>query len=220
MRFLKGAEVFTAKGESVGRINRVVIDAKTKDITDLVVERGALIKDEKVIPIGLLNTENEDRITLRETNQNIDEFLNYEATHYVANDDVAEVEQDSDIVREYYWYPPINFQFPNTGILPGGTVVPNYVPRPRTETAIPEGRVAIGEGAQVISADEKHIGNVEQVLADSQSNNVTHFVVGKGFLLKEHKLVPTVWVSRVGEDKIYLSVESDTFERLPNYQPD
>jgi len=99
--------------------------------------------------------------------------------------------------------------------MPG--VIPDYVVR--TETSIPQGRVAISEGAQVISADEKHIGNVEQVIADSESNHVTHFVVGKGFLLKEHKLVPTFWVTSVEEDKIYLSVEAGVFERLPDYQP-
>jgi sporulation protein YlmC with PRC-barrel domain len=220
MRFLKGAEVFAANGESVGRISRVVIDAKTREITDLVVERGAVFKDEKVVPIGLVNTENENQITLRETNQNLDDFLNYETNHYVSNDDLAEVEQESDIVREYYWYPPVNFQIPVTGILPGGTVVPDFVPRPRTETSIPEGRVAIADGAQVIGSDEKHIGNVEQVLADSQTNNITHFVVGKGLLLKERKLVPAFWVSRVEEDKVYLSVESGMFDRLPDYQPD
>ena len=216
MRFLKGAEVFTPRDESVGRISRVVIDAKTREITDLVVERGAVIKDEKVIPISLVNVENEDRITLRETNQNIDDFLNYETTHYIPNDEVTE--QPSDTIEMYYWYPPISFQFPTPGILPGGTVVPDFVHR--TESAIPEGRVAIGEGAQVIGADEKHIGNVEQVLADPQTNNVTHFVIGKGLLLREHKLVPAFWVSRVEEDKIYLLVESDIFERLPDYQPD
>jgi hypothetical protein len=116
----------------------------------------------------------------------------------------------------YYWYPPISFQFPTTGILPGGSVVPDFVPR--TEAAIPEGRVAIGEGAQVIGADEKLIGNIEEVLADPQTNTVTHFVIAKGLLLREHKLVPAFWVSRVDEDKIYLLVESDIFERLPDYQ--
>lgn len=216
MRFERGTEVYMANGESVGTLSRVVIDAKTRDITDLVVERGAVFKDEKVIPIGLVNIENDERIVLRETNQNIDDFLNYETTHYVPSDQITE--QPSDTIERYYWYPPINFQIPTQGILPGGSVVPDYIPR--TEDAIPEGRVAIGEGAQVIGADEKHIGNVEQVLSDSQTNNVTHFVVGKGFLLKEHKLVPAVWVSRVDDEKIYLSVGTDMFERLPDYQPD
>ena len=211
MRLAKGTEVFTATGEKIGTLNRVVIDAKTRDVTDLVVERG-LLENEKVIPIGLIEVEKEDRIMLQETNQDVDSFLDYETTHYVPIDRVGEPYED---IETYYWYPPVSYQFPTGGIMPG--VLPDYVVQ--TETSIPPGRVAISEGAQVISADEKHIGNVEQVIADSESNHVTHFVVGKGFLLKEHKLVPAFWVTQVEEDKIYLSVEARVFERLPDYQP-
>jgi hypothetical protein len=110
-----------------------------------------------------VNTENEDRITLRETNQNIDDFLNYETTHYIRGDQGTDEPAES--IGQYYWYPPINYQYPTTSVLQGGRVFPDYVQR--TEAAIPEGRIAIGEGARVISADEHHIGNVEQVLADS-----------------------------------------------------
>ncbi len=213
MRFVKGADVFNATGEKIGTISRIVIDAKTRDVTDLVVERGALLKDEKVIPVGLVDLENENRIVLRETNQNIDDLVDYETTHYVSLDQVGVSYENIDT---YYWYPPANFQTPRGGILPG--VQPDYVTQ--TETSIPEGRVAIAEGAQVISADDKHIGNVEQVIVHSETNNVTHFVVGKGLLLKEHKLVPSHWVTSVDESKIYLSVEARLFDRLPDYQPD
>ena len=212
MRFVKGAEVFTATGEKIGTISRLVIDAKTRDVTDLVVERGALFKVEKVIPVGLIDLENEDQIMLRETNQNVDDFPDYETTHYVALDQVDIPFENTDT---YYWYPPANFQTPTGGVLPG--IRPDYVAK--TEKSIPEGRVVISEGAQVISADDKHIGNVEQVIANSETNNVTHFVVGKGFLLKEHKLVPAQWVASVDEDKIYLSVKARLFDRLPDYQP-
>lgn len=211
MNFVKGAEVFTASGEKIGTISRIVIDAKTRDITDVVVERGALFKDEKVIPVGLVDLENEDRITLGETNQDIDDFLDYETTHYVPLDEATVPYGEIDT---YYWYPPVSFQIPTRGVLP---IRPDYVLQ--TETSIPEGRVAIAEGAQVISRDEKHIGNVEQVIANSETHNVTHFVVGKGFLLKEHKVVPAQWVTTVEEGKIYLSVEARLFDRLPDYQP-
>jgi uncharacterized protein YrrD len=211
MNFAKGTEVFTASGEKIGTISRIVIDAKTRDVTDLVVERGALFKNEKVIPVGLVDLENEDRITLRETNQNIDDFLDYETTHYVPLEHAGVPYGD---IETYYWYPPVNFPTPTGGILPG--VRPDYVLE--TESSIPEGRIAIAEGAQVVSADDKHIGNVEQVIADTETNNVTHFVVGKGFLLKEHKLVPAQWVKTVDEGKVYLSVEAPLFDRLPDYQ--
>lgn len=216
MRFLKGSEVFTATGEKIGSISRVVIDAKTRDVTDLVVERGALLsKDEKVIPVGLVDLENEDRIMLRETNQNVDDFLDYETTHYVPVENAGAPYEN---VEANYWYPPVNFQLqvPRVGLV--SDVVPDQVAQ--TETSIPEGRVAISEGAQVLSADDQHIGNVEQVIADSESNRVTHFVVGKGFLLKEHKLVPAFWVTNMDGDKIRLSVAAPLFDRLPDYNPD
>lgn len=212
MRFVKGAEVFTATGEKIGVISRIVLDAKTRDVTDLVVERGALFKDEKVIPVGLIDREKEDQITLRETNQSVDDFPEYETPYYVSLDRAPGPYADIDT---FYRYPPVNFQAPG-GVAPG--IRPDYVLE--TESSIPEGRVVIAEGAQVISADEKHIGNIEQVIASSDTNNVTHFVIGKGFLLKEHKLVPADWVKSVDEKerKVHLAVEAAVFERLPDYQ--
>ncbi|HLO27583.1 MAG TPA: PRC-barrel domain-containing protein [Anaerolineales bacterium] len=211
MRLEKGTEVFTAAGEKIGTLNRVVIDARTRDVTDLVVERG-LWESEKVIPIGLVDTEKEDRIMLRETNQGVDSFLDYETTHYVL---LGDTDAPYENLQTYYWYPPVNFPTPTGGVLPN--MMPDYALR--TETSIPQGRVAISEGAQVISADKKHIGNVEQVIADAESNHVTHFVIGKGFLLKEHRLVPAFWATKVEADKVYLSVRARVFEHLPDYQP-
>src|SRR5512142_1665430 len=106
MRFVKGAEVFTAQGEKIGTLNRVVIDAKTRDVTDLVVERG-MFGSEKVVPVGLVDLEQEDKITLRETNQCVDDFLDYETTHYVPID---QMDDSSGSLETYYWYPPVGFQ--------------------------------------------------------------------------------------------------------------
>jgi uncharacterized protein YrrD len=216
MRFSKGADVFTATGEKIGSISRVVIDARTRDVTDLVVERGELLrKDEKVIPVGLIDLEKEDCIMLRETNQTVDDFLDYETTYYVPVGDVGAPYED---VEANYWYPPIDIQLqaPRAHLL--SDVAPDQVAW--TEPSLPEGRIAISEGAQVLSADDRHIGNVEQVIVDSKSNTVTHFVVGKGFLLKEHKLVPAFWVTNIDGDKIRLSVAASLFDKLPDHNPD
>ena len=138
MNFVKGAEVFSAAGESIGTISRVVIDAKTRDVTDLVVERGALFKEEKVVPVGLVDLEREDRITLRETNQSVDDLPGYETTHYVRADLGTGPAEN---VETAYWYPPVGFQMqlPHVGVNPA--FVPDEVPV--TETSIPEGRIVI-----------------------------------------------------------------------------
>ena len=212
MRFEKGNEIFAANGEKIGTLSRVVIDARTRDVTDLVVDKG-VFGQEKVIPVGMVDTEKEDRIVLRETNQGKDDFPDYETTHYVPSDEITKPYEH---IETYYWYPPTNFQFPTNGIMPGGSVLPDYVVR--KETSVPEGRVTIDEGAQVISADDKHVGNVEQVITD-ESNHVTHLVIGKGILLKEHKVAPAIWITEADQNRIHLSVDARVFERLPDYQP-
>ena len=213
MRFDTGTDLFTAAGEKIGTISRIVIDVKSRDVTDLVVDRGLASGEEKVIPVSLVDLEHQERLMLRETNQTVDDFPNYENSYYVPSDDSAAPYEN---VRASYWYPPVEF----------GTAVPRNVPadvpdRPiEPRTSIPEGRAAISEGAKVVGADDHHIGDVEQVIMNADSNTVTHFVIGKGFLLKEHKLVPASWVSEVDDEKIHLSVDSRLFDRLPDYHPD
>ena len=212
MRFAEGVDVFTAQGEKIGTLKRVVIDAKTHDVTDIVVERGILAGEEKVIPVGLLDQEDGEGLRLRETNQGVDDFPDYKTTHYVP---IERVDEPYENIQASLWYPPTNLNLTTgSGMLPD--VAPNEVLR--EETSIPEGRIAISRGAEVYGADDKHIGDVEQLVTDVGSNQLTHFVVGKGFLLKEHKLVPAHWVDHVADEKIYLSVEARLFDRLPDYR--
>lgn len=71
----------------------------------------------------------------------------------------------------------------------------------------------------MISKDGKHIGNVEEVIVETDEYRATHIVVSEGIFLRERKLVPTIWIRDVVEDQITLSVYSDLFDRLPDYEP-
>jgi sporulation protein YlmC with PRC-barrel domain len=75
MQFKKGAEVFSSDGEKIGTLNRVVIDPRTREVSNLVVEKGFLFKTDKVVPITLVDLDMEDRIVLKPTNQDILEEL-------------------------------------------------------------------------------------------------------------------------------------------------
>jgi uncharacterized protein YrrD len=214
MQFKKGAEVFSGEGEKIGTLNRVVIDPRTREVSSLVVEKGILFRTDKVIPITLVDLDIEDRIILKKTNQDIlEDFPDFETAHYVPLDEPDNPSYEA--VEASYWYPPIHPGWAMSNYV--GHPLPNFVLK--TDQDIPEGTVALEEGAKVISRDGEHIGNVEQVITESQENRVSHFVISEGFFLKERKLVPAVWVTDVAEDEIHLSVESSLFERLPEYQP-
>jgi uncharacterized protein YrrD len=223
MQFKRGAKVFTSDGEQVGEIDRVVIDPKTDEVTHVVVEKGFLLTVDKVVPISLIGPATEDRVTLRENAGDLEALPDFEERHYVLSDEEKLREASSlGRARPLHWYPPINMTWWQGGGYLGytgffGYPVPPYVVE--TERNIPEGTVALKEGAKVISSDDEHVGDVETVLTDPEENRATHLVISQGLLFKERKLVPTSWVSMVMSDEVHLAVGSRLLERLKEYEP-
>jgi len=219
MRLTKGADVYSSDGEKLGTLDRVILDPVTKEVTHIVISKGLLFTTNKVVAMDTVNPEIEDKITLRSPKQNLDEFQDFEETHYV---DLDQTENpSSDELPASYWYPPTNLAWWRMGN--AGLVGPYYPPMPvyvpKTTQNIPEGTVALEEGAKVVSKDGKHVGNIKEVIVDPQDNRVTHFVINEGVLFKERKLIPVLWISEIDEHAVHLSSTSKVLERLPEYQP-
>src|SRR5437764_14992512 len=89
----------------------------------------------------------------------------------------------------------------------------------RVQKNIPEGTVAVREGARVLSRDGKHVGDVAEVFTDPASNRVTHLLISHGVLSKDHKLIPISWIKLEAEDEVTLSVDTAIVENLPEYAP-
>ncbi len=216
MRLTKGADVYSSEGEKLGTLDRVIIDPDTKEVTHLVIAKGLLFTTNKIVAMDIIDQEGKDRITLRSPKRNLDEFQDFEETHYVNLDQTEN--PSSDELPVSYWYPPVNLVWWRAGgtdnaIYPA---MPAYVPR--TKQNIPEGTVALEEGAKVISGDGKHVGNIKQLIVDPQDNRVTHLVINEGVLFKERKLVPVTWISGMDEDEVRLTVASNVLDHLPEYQ--
>jgi uncharacterized protein YrrD len=96
-------------------------------------------------------------------------------------------------------------------------VPPTFVEKKKEN--IPEGTLALEEGARVVSLDDKHVGNVEQVLTQSQTDRATHIVISAGLLFKHRKLIPSAWTLDITPEEVRLSVDSKFLEQLPEYQP-
>lgn len=217
MQFKKGATVYTADGEQMGEIDRVVIKPDTKEVTHLVVQKGFLFTEDKVIPVSLARLVTEDQVVLRGEDIDFDQFPDFEESHYVpVDDDPQAVPAPMHPISSVYWYPPM---IGDWWTIPAyhAYAKPRFVLR--TQKNIPEGTVALEEGAKVIGSDGGHIGNIECILAEPVEGIATHLVISEGLILKEKKLIPTSWLSSVREDRVHLSVESGLVDRLPEYQP-
>jgi hypothetical protein len=115
----------------------------------------------------------------------------------------------------YYWYPTQ----PDTGIgFPGVARAPYSGPSTEKHRNIPEDTVPLKEGTEILSSDDKHVGNVERLFVQTDSNKVTHFLISQGVLFQDRKLIPAHWVKSVDEDRVSLAVSSELLERLPSYK--
>jgi uncharacterized protein YrrD len=198
IQFQKDASVLAANGQQIGSLERVVLNPETKVVTDIVVRTGTLFNREaKVVPVELVVETTENQIALSDQAGELESFPPFEERHLVS--------EDGDTAQKPTEVPPVVYGSPGFG--------PMVVPAPgeqlvtQIEQNIPEGTVAMKEGAKVISADGKHVGNVERVLADSSVDQVTHLVISQGLFTKETKLIPINWVMTLGEDKVHLRVK-------------
>lgn len=215
MQFKKGAKVLTADGERVGSIDRVVLEPDTKEVTHLVVEKGFLFSEDKVVPMSLVGPATEEKVTLREDAGDLEKLPDFEESYYVpADTGPRRPLAPASWARPMYLYPPVGTWWSGGGYATG--VEPQYVVR--TKRQIPEGTIALEEGAKVIGSDGEEIGKIEEIFTEPQENRATHLLVSEGLILKEKKLIPTQWVSTVLEEEVVLSVDSEFVEGLPEYQ--
>jgi len=213
MQFKHNSEVLTSDEERIGRIERVVIDPLTKEVTDLIVRKGFLLADDaedKVVPIDAIAETRENCVLLREGihPEMLRPFADKEYVP-ISEDELQRIDPRWGYIPSFYWVPPLYVnKYPD-----------GYEPHTiETEQNIPEGTIAVKEGAQVISADEKHVGKVERVITRQNDQHATHLLISRGWLLRQRKIVPMNWVSLLGENDIHLHVGSSMIDSLPRYE--
>lgn len=226
----EGVDVFTSGDEQVGKVSGFVLDPETNEVTHLIVQKGWLLPEDKVVPFEMIRSATEEKVVLNEDVENFNELPPFEQAHYIrtrgADRTAGEVLEARDsavgadvslpatsrteVAPAYYWYPPHGYI---------GYPVGYYGwPPMMTQRNIPEDTVALNEGTDVISSDGKHVGDIERLFVEPDSNKATHFVISQGLLFKDRKLVPAHWVKSVGEDKVQLVVAAELLEQLPAYE--
>ncbi len=217
----EGTDVYTRDGREVGKINRFVLNPETNEITHIVIQKGGLFSEDKVIPFARVRSTSENKVVLDENLPDFDQLPPFEETHYIglserdkaARTVPADAYPADVFVPGFYWYPPFGYAANPAAQLPYTTW-----PRAEKEQNIPANTVPLKEGAKVVSSDDKHAGNIERLLVEPNTNKVTHFVIAEGMLFKDRKLIPANWIKSVSEKEVRLNVSADILERVPTYR--
>lgn len=212
MKIKMGQKVVTENGENIGKIERVVIDPKTEEITHVVIRKGFLFTKDRVVPVGMLGAATDEGMTLRASKEEIKMLPEFETDHYLLYGDINEaIKPQSGYATPIIMYPP-------SGFFQAGTPSPSYPNMVHhIDKNIPTHTVAIKRGADVFGLDGKKVGDVEEVFIDPELDCVTYFLVSEGLLLKGKKLIPVAWLDEASEDRLTLAVDTKIVQQLPDY---
>lgn len=230
MIYKEGARVYLANGKEIGRLDRVVIDPLTMQVSEIVIKHGLLSPERKIAAATLIDRIDGDEIHLIEYPGGWNELPDFEEHdyRYMSGENMTYPENLSGSDAQLmYSYPPIipvsgGGAYPPGAILHGEPATPSpdyassYVKETRRNT--PEGEVALKEGARVVSADGAELGSLERLFTNPENGEVTHFLVSSGMLLKKEKMIPANWVSELHEHEVRLGINARFVEQLPDYE--
>jgi len=217
MRFKFGTDIVNADDEKVAELYQLVIDPATDEITHLVGKKGFLFPKDKVIPISLVMASSEDKIKLYDFEGSYEDLDDFVEVAYVKAEEQRKqsmLDPQGSRIPPLLAYPPAGH--PGFGFVP----VINYPQQPKTEMVknIPEEAEDIPESAKVLGLNGEHVGNIQEVIINPTSDQITHFVISKGLFFTEEKLIPVSWVKGYDSNQLKLVVDETLIESLPQYQ--
>lgn len=203
----EGADVFTSDDQRLGRVDQVVVDPLTMDVSHVVVHKGILFREDTLVPVEAIGSSTPDRIVLA-ADVRTDDLLPFVEYHYVplpGGDD-----QDSLGAT-----PPLVYYGPFAMTTP----VLSTMTRVVRERNIPERSVAIEAGCPVTTSRGQDIGTfVEVILTDT--GVATHIVVDVGGFGDHRKGIPIGWVAAISDDDVRLGIPKTMVDALPELESD
>jgi sporulation protein YlmC with PRC-barrel domain len=231
MQFQARADVYTANGEKAGELDRVVIDPRTRQVTNIIVRKGLLFPSDKVVPLNLVAQADKDRVVLSADAGEPENLPDFTEEHFVQlNDETWAAETDSSRMVPNASTAPMLLWCPTVAASPTSTHIATELgagpamgavaasQTVEVERNIPDDTVPLKEGARVIAADGQHVGNVERIFTDTATSEVTHLLLSQGLFLKTRKVIPMAWVLDVGEDDVRLAIGSNLLQGLRAYE--
>ena len=195
--FKGGAPAYTIDGDTGGKVRRVVVSPQAYKVTHIVVEKGLIARDDRVVSTGKIASATSDKVLLSCTKEELDEMSPLEMEEFEPASETQGLGQSYDPIRGVSINPALDAS--------------GYSRWVRT---IPEELVALKEGATVSGMDEKHVGNLESVLCDEVTGEIRRLVVSQGLLIKGHRNIPVEWIDWFNEEEIRLSVGHEKFEEV------
>jgi sporulation protein YlmC with PRC-barrel domain len=170
----------------IGESTAVIVDRESLSVTHFVVKEKESPQADRLVPVSMVAETTHDMIRLNCSQAELDEMGSFSAEHYRA----IEVPryQASSMPGDAFYFPDETVAATDYGKVPAGTK-------------------DITHGAEVHATDGK-VGQVDELLLDEESGQITHFVMRQGHWWgKKEVVVPVSAVEFADGDVVYLKYD-------------
>lgn len=202
LNFHMGVQVQCTNGQC-GKLAGVVINPESQHITDLIVEKGFLLKHDRILPLSVMEGATEENVHLSINSDELEQYPEYRIVEY--EEPITGLEQRST---------PVVTPYGMQGAL--DPVVPMI--KKKIREGIAPGQKVIGPGMHVNNTDGT-FGKVDHVLVNPENIEITHLVVRRGMIFTDHVVIPISMVEEVREDHMFVTGTDEELEQLPRYTP-
>jgi sporulation protein YlmC with PRC-barrel domain len=190
------AEVYCSDGDA-GLCTFIIANPVNQQITHLVVKSNWPPFQETLVPVNQVEETTPDRIRLKCTRDDLNQMKPFELNEYFRTERT-----------DYLTWP---YVLPPQGMVP--EVMMTHIPLKLQN--IPNDELAFRRGMQV-EATDGYIGQIDELLINSNNMQVTHLVLNERLVLKHREItIPVSQIDRVNEDTIYLKLNRKSVEELP-----
>jgi sporulation protein YlmC with PRC-barrel domain len=195
--------VVESEGREVGRVERVLLDRDSHEVTHLVLRRGGPLDAQQLLmPLGWVARAAHDRIRIERTAAELANLPRFEVQHYARLDELnrRELEQHRSQIKPADW---VNYVVPLVANAFGDPYhTPGVVV---TEQMLEPSERAIRRGLTVESSDGHKVGEVHEMLLSEPDRQLSGLVIGRGFVLTHDLCIPADWITRIETDRIVLN---------------
>ncbi len=203
-----GADVVCPDGRC-GKLVSVVLDPATEEVTGLIVEKGLILTEDRVVPVDLVTEATPEEIHVEVGADELNECRAFEEEAYTVPD--PEWRSAWDGPSE------VRFRTPPYGTLAKEPFVPKT--RVHVREGVKTTEAVVGHGTPVFTVQGES-GEVDHVLVDRESGELAHIVVKRGGLVPDYRIVPASSIEAVSSDGVSIDHELADLDDLPEYDPE
>ncbi len=191
------------------KLHKIALDEESDEVAALIVERGLLAKDRRVLPIDLVTKTTEEAIHVDLHSDALDDYKTYDEKIFREPAEGWEETQDLTVEGQFVRMPQ------------GFTVQTPSVPsvRKRVHEGLSIDETPIHSGTPVHNIEGK-IGSVDRLISDEESKRLTAVVLRTPGLLPEYHILSAEHISSIDEDGVYIELDEDQVQDLPVYEPE